>query len=127
MNNAIFLRAPPHRARSLLAARHAGTFVRALLFHPSIHPCVRLACYFRTIKVDFTLHRAFHHNGETSERKRLIAGIFNSCHSHCPHLSVPCLLAQLNAHNMVQCWGGLQHANAKKETMALFNGVVLLR
>lgn len=60
------------------------------------------------------LRGAFHHNGETSERKRLIAGIFNSCHSRCLHLSVPCLLAQLTAHNMVQCCARPHYANAER-------------
>lgn len=129
MNNAIFLRAP-HSVHSLFTACHTGMFLHTLFFppiYPSIHPCTRLACYFRTIKVDFMLHRAFHHNGETSERKRLIAGIFNSCHSRCLHLSVPCLLAQLTAHNMVQCRASLHYANAKRVTKVHFNGIVLLR
>lgn len=128
MNYAIFLRAP-HSVHSLFSACHTGMFTHTLFFstHPSIYPCTRLACYFRTIKVDFMLHRAFHHNGETSERKRLIAGIFNSCYSHCLHLSVPCLLAQLTAHNMVQYWASLHYVNAKGVTMVHFNGIVLLR
>lgn len=45
----------------------------------------------------------------------------------CLHLSVPCLLAQLTAPNMVQCWARLHYANAKGETMVHFNGIVLLR
>lgn len=132
MNNAIFLRAP-HGAHSLFTACHTGMSTQVIHFFfspPCIHPsilCAHLLRYFRTIKVDFMLHGAFHHNGETSEtRKRLVGGIFNSCHSHCPHLSIPCLLAQLTAPNMVQCWARLHYANAKGETMVRFNGIVLL-
>lgn len=107
-----------------------GRTYKSSLFstHPSIHPYACLAHYFRTIRVDFMLHGALHHNGETTEtRKRLVRGIFNSCHSHCLHFSVPCLLAQLTAPNMVQCWARLHCANAKGKTMVHFNGIVLLR
>lgn len=76
MNNAIFLRAP-RGAHSLFTACHTGTFLQVILLFfspiPSIHPCAHLARYFRTIKVDFMLHGAFHHNGQTSEtRKSLV-------------------------------------------------------
>lgn len=127
MNNAIFLRAP-YGARSLFSARHTGTFLQVVpFFHPSvhqsIHPCACLAHYFRTIKVDFMLHGAFHHNGEASGmRERLVEGIFNSCHSYCLHLYVPCLLAQLSAPNMVHCWA---KATLRK-SLVHFNGIVLL-
>lgn len=89
--------------------------------HPSIHPCACLARYFRTIKVDFMLRGAFHHNGERSgTRERLVKGIFNSCHSHCMPLYVPCLLAQLTAPNMVPCSARLH----RRRDLKRFNGTV---
>lgn len=121
---------PPHSAHSLFPALHSGMFLQVLPFfffflspstHPSIHPCACLACYFRTIKVDFMLHGAFHHNGERSgTRERLVKGIFNSCHSHCMPLYVPCLLAQLTAPNMVPCSARLH----RRKDLKRFNGAV---
>lgn len=124
MNNSIFLRAP-HGAHSLFSACHTGTFLQVVVLFPSpIHTSVLpggLACNFRTIKVDFMLQGAFGHNGVRNEtRERLVEGIFNSCHSYCLHLYVPCLLAQLTAPNIVQCWARIHYANTKAEAMAHF-------
>lgn len=123
MNNAILLRAP-NGAHSLFAACHTSLFFYSLSrptslpasipptrlpTQPSIHPstrhCAHPGSHFGTIKANFMLRGAFHHNGGTSEtRKRLVGGIFNSCHSPRLHFYVPCLLAQLTEPNMLQRW-----------------------
>lgn len=61
-----------------------------------------LATSFRTIRVGFVLCWTLCQHRETSETGMgLVRGIFYLCHS-CLHLSVPCLLAQLIAPNIVQ-------------------------